>query len=172
MPAAINFKNAVVPAKKVFEITSFAGIDLSSAPADIDKKRSPDAPNIMPDSKGNPVKRPGFLFTQKLPGRINGSFKLGDRRIIHAGDALFLDGEKIWDGMADEISSGQVLKDKLYIFDGFEALVFDGNDVSPLTEKAYIPTVLISKNADECTRETVLKGNGTSTKFILDHKHA
>lgn len=172
MPAAINFKNAVVPAKKVFEITSFAGIDLSSAPADIDKKRSPDAPNMMPDSKGNPVKRPGFLFTEKLPGRINGSFKLGDKRIIHSGDALFLEGEKIWDGMADEISSGQVLGDKLYIFDGFEALVFDGNDVHPLCDVAYVPTVLISKNADECERETVLKGDGMSTRFVLPGKPA
>lgn len=170
MPAMLNFSGGSSPVKKVLEITSFAGIDLSSAPADIDIKRSPDAINMMPDSKGNPIKRPGFEFVRNLPGRINGSFALGDKRIIHAGDALFLDGEKIWDGMADEISSGQVLKDKLYIFDGFEALVFDGNDVSPLTEKAYIPTVLISKNADECTRETVLKGNGMSTKFILDHK--
>lgn len=170
MPAMLNFSGGSSPVKKVLEITSFAGIDLSSAPADIDIKRSPDAINMMPDSKGNPIKRPGFEFVRNLPGRINGSFALGDKRIIHAGDALFVDGEKIWDGMTDEISSGQVLKDKLYIFDGFEALVFDGNDVSPLTEKAYIPTVLISKNADECTRETVLKGNGMSTKFILDHK--
>ena len=170
MPAAINFKNAVVPAKKVFEITSFAGIDLSSAPADIDKKRSPDAPNIMPDSKGNPVKRPGFLFTQKLPGGINGSFRLGDKRIIHSGDALFIGEEKIWDGMADEISSGQVVGDKLYIFDGFEALVFDGNDVHHLCDDAYIPTVLISQNADECERKTVLKGDGMSTRFVLPGK--
>lgn len=168
MPALINFSGGSSPAKKVLEITSFAGIDLSSAPADIDKKRSPDAPNMMPDSKGNPMKRPGFSFVLNLPGRINGSFALGDKRIIHAGDALFLDGEKIWDGMADEISSGQVVKDKLYIFDGFEALVFDGNDVSPIAEKAYVPTVLISKNADEAEKEIVLKGDGNRKEFLLE----
>ena len=170
MPALMNFSGGNSPAKKVFEITSFAGIDLSSAPADVDKRRSPDAPDMMPDSKGNPVKRPGISFQEKLPGRINGSFSLGEKRVIHAGDALFLDGEKIWDGMADEISSGEIIGDKLYIFDGFEALVFDGNDVSPISEKAYIPTVLISKNADETERETVLKGDGTSTEFLLEQK--
>lgn len=168
MPAMLNFSGGSSPVKKILEITSFAGIDLSSAPADIDTKRSPDAPNMMPDSKGNPIKRPGFSFVENLPGRINGSYALGDKRVIHAGDALFLNGEKIWDGMADEISSGQIVKDKLYIFDGFEALVFDGNDVSPISEKAYVPTVLISKNADEAVKEVVLKGDGVSKEFILE----
>ena len=170
MPQNMTFPAAASPAKKVFEITSFAGIDLSSAPADIDKKRSPEAPNMMPDSKGNPVKRPGFSFIEKHEGRINGIFKLGEKKLFHAGDALYLDGEKIWDGMADEISSGQIVENKLYIFDGFEALVFDGNDVCPLGDKAYIPTVLISKNADECVREIVLRGDGASTDFDLGQK--
>ncbi|MBQ8594947.1 MAG: hypothetical protein IJ406_03210 [Oscillospiraceae bacterium] len=168
MPAKIDFLKAAAPVKKVVEITSFAGIDLSSAPADIDRKRSPDAPNMMPDSKGNPVKRPGFSFLEKLPGRINGSFSLGEKKIIHSGDSLFLEGEKIWEGMADELSSGRVVGDRLFIFDGFEALVFDGNDVHPICDVAYVPTVLISKNADECVRKTVLKGDGTSTEFVLE----
>ncbi|MBQ5323614.1 MAG: hypothetical protein J6J07_09275, partial [Oscillospiraceae bacterium] len=168
MPAKIDFLKAAAPVKKVVEITSFAGIDLSSAPADIDRKRSPDAPNMMPDSKGNPVKRPGFSFLEKLPGRINGSFSLGEKKIIHSGNSLFLEGEKIWEGMADELSSGRVVGDRLFIFDGFEALVFDGNDVHPICDVAYVPTVLISKNADECVRKTVLKGDGTSTEFVLE----
>ena len=169
MPQIMNFGSSGTPAKKVLEITSFAGIDLSSAPADVDKRRSPDAPNMMPDALGNPVKRPGFEIVETLPGRINGSFALGEKRIIHAGDALFLDGEKIWDGMADEISEGIISGKNLYIFDGQEALCFDGEHVTPLADLAYIPTVLISKNADEAEIETVLKGNGTSTEFVLEH---
>ena len=159
MPEMMNFPAGATPAKKVFEITSFAGIDLSSAPADVDKKRSPDAPNMMPDSLGNPVKRPGFSTLFNLGGRINGSFSLGGKRVIHAGDALYFEGEKIWDGMADEISTAEVIGNRLYIFDGFEALVFDGNDVHPISDEAYVPTVLISKNADFAERETVLKGD-------------
>ena len=166
----MNFGSVSTPAKRVLEITSFAGIDLSSAPADIDKRRSPNAPNMMPDAIGNPVKRPGFEIIGNLGGRINGSFALGNKRVVHAGESLFLDGEAIWEGMADEISTAQVVKDKLYIFDGFEALVFDGNDVHPISAEAYIPTVLISKNADEAERKTVLKGDGMSTEFVLEHE--
>ena len=169
MPKILNFENYSAPVKKILEITSFAGIDLSSAPADVDRRRSPDAPNMMPDALGNPVKRPGYTFVENLGGRINGSFALGEKRVIHAGDSLFLDGEKIWDGMADEISTAQVIGERLYIFDGFEALVFDGNDVHPLCDGAYVPTVLISKNADEAEIETVLKGDGMSTEFSVEH---
>lgn len=170
MPKAINYRNVSAPTEKVLEITSFAGIDLSSAPADIDKNRSPDAPNMMPDSKGNPVKRPGFSFIKTLSGRINGSFKLGEKRIIHAGTGLFLNGEKIYDGMANELSSAQIVGKKLFIFDGLKALVYDGTSVLPLCDTAYIPTVLISKKADEYTKETVLKGDGMSTEFDLKKK--
>ena len=170
MPQAMNFPAAATPAKKVLEITSFAGIDLSSAPADVDKRRSPDAPNMIADALGNPVKRPGFSVIQNYDERINGCFAFGNERVIHAGDSLYFKGEKIWEGMADEISSAQIVKDKLYIFDGFEALVFDGNDVHPLGDEAYVPTVLISKNADYAEKETVIKGNGESKEFLLEHE--
>ncbi len=169
MPEKIDFGNFAGPSKKVIEITSFAGIDLSSAPADIDKRRSPDAPNMMPDSEGNPIKRTGFSFIRNYGDRINGMYSFGGHSLVHAGDSLYSDGEKIWDGMADGISSAQVVGDKMYIFDGFEALVFNGYDAHPLCDEAYIPTVLISKNADECERETVLKGDGMSTIFSLEH---
>ena len=91
MPGKINFKNIPENSPKILEITSFAGIDLSSAPADIDKKRSPDAPNMMPDSKGNPIKRTGFSLFKKCEGRINGAFVFGKHLVIHAGKNLFID---------------------------------------------------------------------------------
>ena len=168
MPELLNFGGGSAPAKKVLEITSFAGIDLSSAPADVDRRRSPDAPNMMPDALGNPVKRPGFKVIENQSERINGVFVFNGKRIIHAGEELFCDGEKIWDGMADDISTGIISGDKLYIFDGQEALCYDGEHVVPLSDIAYIPTVLISKNSDEAEKETVLEGNGMSTEFVLE----
>ena len=66
MPGSLNFEKENSKAKKVLEITSFAGVDLSSAKADIDRKRSPDAPNMMPDSKGNPIKRTGFFLLKNF----------------------------------------------------------------------------------------------------------
>ena len=172
MPGFLNFEKAEDSAKKVLEITSFAGIDLSSAKADIERKRSPDAPNMMPDSKGNPIKRTGFFLLKNYGGRINGAFVFGEKLVVHAGEKLFADGELIFEGLADKISSGQTVGNKFYLFDGKAALVYDGEAVFPLCEKAYIPTVLISKNADECERKTVLKGNGMSTRFILPGKPA
>ncbi|MBQ7123878.1 MAG: hypothetical protein IJO01_04625 [Oscillospiraceae bacterium] len=168
MPGIFNFEKPGAISKKVFEITSFAGIDLSSAPTDISEKRSPDALNMMPDSKGNPIKRTGFSVTGNYGGRINGCFFLGKHRVIHAGKNLFVDGKLFWSGMADEISSAQVIGEKLYIFDGQEALCFDGAQVVPLCDLAYIPTVLISKNADFYEKETAFSGDGESTEFILD----
>ncbi|MBE6892468.1 MAG: hypothetical protein E7482_00445 [Ruminococcaceae bacterium] len=168
MPATIDFSGGDSPAKKVFEITSFRGIDLSSAPADIDKRRSPDAPNMILDSKGNPIKRTGFFLSESYGERINGAFVFGKHLVIHSGSRLFIDGEKVWEGMADELSTGQVIGNKLYIFDGLEALVCDGEDAWPLCDDAYIPTVLISKNADEAEKEIMLKGDGVSTEFVLE----
>ncbi|MBQ6877966.1 MAG: hypothetical protein IJO22_06160 [Oscillospiraceae bacterium] len=170
MPGLMNFGSAPSLSRSVLEITSFAGIDLSSAPADVDKRRSPDAPNMMPDSKGNPIKRTGFFLSGNYGERINGAFIFGDHTVIHAGKRLFCDGKEIWRGMADSLSAGQIIGDILCIFDGFEALSFDGDSVSPLCDKAYIPTVLISKNADGCERETVLRGDGMSTIFSLEHE--
>ena len=72
--------------------------------------------------------------------------------------------------MANGPSSGETVGDRFYIFDGKTALVFDGEMVLPLSEKAYVPTVLISKSADECEKETVLKGDGASKKFMLEQK--
>ena len=141
MPATIDFSGGDSPAKKVFEITSFRGIDLSSAPADVDKRRSPDAPNMILDSKGNPIKRTGFFLSESYGERINGAFVFGKHLVIHSGSRLFIDGEKVWEGMADELSTGQVIGNKLYIFDGLEALVCDGEDAWPLCDDAYIPTV-------------------------------
>ena len=170
MPKMMNFPIGKMQTKKSIEITSFAGIDLSSAPADIDKRRSPDAPNMMPDSLGNPVKRPGYEKIGDFGGRINGSFSFGGKRLIHAGNSLFCEGEKIWEGMEDGISSAAASGNKLIVFDGFEALIFDGNDAHPLADEAYIPTVLISKNADEAERKTVLEGDGMSTEFWLEDR--
>lgn len=148
MPVFLTFEKASLPAKKTFSVTAFGGIDLTSSPTDIDLRRSPNAVNMMPDSRGNPIKRPGYAVRETLPGRINGRWQLFEHEVIHAGTALYLDGAQIYSGMADGISTGQIIGSKLYIFDGEEALVCDGEDAYELFYDAYVPTVLISKNAD------------------------
>lgn len=148
MPKFLSFPASETPTRKIFSVTSFGGVDLTSAPSDIDARRSPDAPNMMPDSRGNPIKRTGFSVVGEYGGAINGRWKLFEHEIIHAGTGLFSDGAQLYTGMANERSTGQVIGDRLYIFDGTEAVVTDGEDAFPLSDEAYIPTVLISKNAD------------------------
>lgn len=172
MPVNLNQRAGTSLQKKVTEVTSFAGIDLSSAPSDIDIKRSPDAPNMMPDRRGNPIKRTGYALVKNFGKRINGAFMLGGHEIIHAGENLYIDGELHLSGLCDEISSGVIIGERLYIFDGERALCSDGEEAFPLSDEAYIPTVLISKNADSCERTLVLKGDGMSTEFELGGKPA
>ena len=170
MPELLNFGKTGAQTKRVLEITSFAGIDLSSTPADIDKRRSPHAPNMMPDSIGNPIKRTGFQLYESYGDRINGFYKLGEHRIIHAGSRLYLDGAQIREGVNDGISSGQVVGEKLWFFDGEEALAIDENGAVAISEIAYIPTVLISKNADFAEREILLTGDGYTREFVAEYR--
>lgn len=172
MPQLLNFGKVSPSEKRVLEITSFAGTDLSSAPFDIDKKRSPDSPNMMPDSHGNPMKRTGFEVFESYGKRINGVFNFGEHRIVHSGTKLYFDGELIKEDLADEISDAQIIGNSLCLFDGKEALLVDENGAVPISERAYIPTVLISKNADFAEREIVLKGDGTTVEFTLEHRAA
>ena len=167
MPKQINFASAAEPVKRQILIDSFGGIDLSSSPTDVDKSRSPDAPNMMPDTKGNPKKRPGFEHTGKFEGRINGRFEINGKEVIHAGSALYIEGKRVWSGMADERSSGQIIKGNLYIFDGLCALKCDGYDAYPISYDAYVPTVLISKNADFYYFDENFSGDGSTKRFTL-----
>ena len=170
MPELLKFDNTGAQERKVLEITSFAGVDLSSAPGDISKNRSPYAPNMMPDNIGNPIKRTGFLLYESFGERINGVYKLGEHRIVHAGTKLYLDGAQIRDGLNDEISSAEVVGEKLWLFDGKEALAIDENGAVLISDIAYVPTVLISKNADFAEREIMLAGDGYTKKFALEYK--
>ena len=170
MPEIIDFGRISKPERKVLEITSFAGIDLSSAPSDVDKKRSPEAVNMMPDSLGNPIKRTGFGLMGDYGERINGFYKLGEHRIIHAGTKLYMDGNLIREGLNDAVSSAQALGGKLWLFDGKEAVAVSDGGAMAISEEAYIPTVLISKNADLAERKTVLKGDGATAEFEIERE--
>ena len=140
-----NIEEAPTIRRNVFSITKFKGIDLSSAPAQIDEARSPDAPNMIVDLFGKPIKRTGFALEKNYGGKINGRWELFEHEIIHAGKKLFIDGKAVWSGMKNEKSTAEVVGEKLYIFDGEEPIVCDGEDAFPIADEAYIPTVFISK---------------------------
>ena len=142
----IDFGDAPTIRKNVFLVDAFRGIDLSSAPSSIDNSRSPDAPNMIADLLGKPIKRNGFGLVTKYPGRINGRWELDGHEIIHAGTKFYIDGTQCWAGGNDEKSVVQIIVTNLYIFDGLCALKCDGNDIYPISYDAYVPTVTISRN--------------------------
>lgn len=132
--------------KSTFTIEKFDGIDLSSSPTQISECRSPNAPNMIKDLLGKPVKRTGFEKVCNYGARINGRYEILEHEVIHAGTKYYLDGRVAFTGAKDAISTGQVIGDKLYIFDGEEPVICDGEDIYPLDDDAYVPTAFISKN--------------------------
>lgn len=131
-------------------IETFRGVDLNNSPTNVDKSRSPAAPNMIRDQVGKVRKRMGYTTAATAPGRINGHYELGEETLIHAGDKLYR-----WDGgetfeelgtMADRKSRGFVFEEKLYLLDGTTYQVYDGEALKSVSEGAYVPTIIISRN--------------------------
>lgn len=141
----INIDDAPTIKRNIFSITNFKGVDLSSAPAQINSARSPDAPNMICDFLGKPIKRTGFKFSRNYDGKINGRWEILGNEVIHAGTKLYINNVLAYSNMKNEKSTAQTVGEKLYIFDGKKPIVCDGTNAVPIEEVAYVPTVFISK---------------------------
>ena len=141
----------------------FRGVDLLNSPSNVDGSRSPAAPNMVRDQVGKVRKRMGYTTRSSAPngGRINGVFFLGKDRLIHAGTGLYKVQDTQWTqlagDMADALSAAFVFDGKLYLLDGAVFRVYDGTDVRPVSQDAYVPTIIISRNPD---------GGGTSYEAL------
>lgn len=141
--------------KKRFEIDNFLGIDLTTAANSVYKNRSPYCPNMIRDTVGKVKKRDGIAlvktFSDAGDGNINGvHFLYGSttKKLIHTGTNIYLDGETpslLYSSAADHISVSKQMGGKLWILDGTTYLVFDGTTVRPVSEIAYVPTILIAR---------------------------
>jgi len=96
------------PATYTVELSKFRGVDLTSSVVNVDLRRSPDAPNMIPDADGFPAKRPGWHTLARLDGQINGAYSLQkegkEHELVHAGTKLY---EMLLD--TDELPEGGVL---------------------------------------------------------------
>lgn len=154
VPKLVTPKNIPTVKKSRFQIEELLGVDLTNSPSNVDKRRSPDAPNMIRDVPGKVRKRNGYFQKEKYPSRINGVFVLGERMIVHAGDKLY-DGSPskvLSTGLADGRSQAIPFDGKLYLCDGKRYLCcgeFDGKFAAKAVQDiAYIPTVMISRNPD------------------------
>lgn len=154
------------PDRSILAINELRGVDLSNAPANVEDYRSPDAPNMIRDQPGKVRKRMGYERMDSYDGRINGVFYLtddnGTREVVHAGNRLYVDHAAVYEEMADTRSAAWQFGKKLYLLDGRRYLVYGELDVKdaadgepkksyrvePVTEIAYVPTIIISRNPD------------------------
>lgn len=136
-------------------VETFRGVDLNNSPSNVDKSRSPAAPNMIRDQVGKVRKRMGYTTMATAPGgaAINGVHHLMDTTLIHAGDKLYKLA-KASDGtwsltaigtMANARSRSFVFDQKLYLLDGTTYKVYDGQTLSAVADNATVPTIIISR---------------------------
>ncbi|MGN1413518.1 MAG: hypothetical protein ACI4WY_04655 [Anaerovoracaceae bacterium] len=149
------------------KIKSFLGIDLRNAPSNVDLTRSPMCVNMIRDTVGTNRKRHGYETIAVLDGAINGFHTLkrpsGTKYLIHAGTNLYEylpdteDTSLLYAAANDHLSMSRQISSKLYILDGADILVYDGETVCSISDAAYIPTTTIAKTYD---------GGGTSLEPV------
>lgn len=135
------------PARSVFRVEEFLGVDYTNSPAGVDPRRSPDAPNMIRDVPGKVRKCMGWQTVERYEGRINGAhFRRGDTQgLIHAGGALYHGQEKLYSEANDERSRSWQFGENLYLLDGKALLVWDGETVQPVTAAARVPVLTIAR---------------------------
>jgi hypothetical protein len=173
--------------------TNFRGIDFANDPALVNLSRSPDALNVWKnysDTQGSCVEtRPGYVKLSNFQNKINGMYIYKGQALIHAGTNLYL-----WSNFPDTETNAEILKsdmnnsrsaftifnDKLYIVDGLNYLVYDGELKSVKDDNPYIPTTTITRspsgggemnndiNVLQPLRKNSFWGDGASTEYYLD----
>ena len=136
-------------------VETFRGVDLNNSPSNVDKSRSPAAPNMIRDQVGKVRKRMGYTTKLTVPGGapVNGVHHLMGTTLIHAGTKLYklvkaTDGA--WSlteigSMANARSRGFVFDQKLYLLDGTTYQVYDGGTLAAVADSATVPTIIISR---------------------------
>ena len=146
--------------KYYYEIEEFKGVDFTSSPLQVDKRRSTNVKNII-NNNGYNESRNGYEVLNKIGIRINGVWNIdtdkGDLFLIHSGTKLyqcnsdFGESVVILTGMNDSISKGVYFNEYLLIFDGVRTVVFSKFDGINYQAKfldtcGYIPTTSIARD--------------------------
>lgn len=146
--------------KKYYSIDNFLGVDFTSSPIEVDKRRSPYAKNII-NNNGYNESRNGYETIFELDDKINGIWNVDriDKEIflIHAGTKLyecnidFSECKELLNSLENKISVGLYLNEYLLIFDGNRAIVYlsseNGYKAVYLDEIGYIPTTSIARDS-------------------------
>lgn len=163
---------------------NFTGVDFSSRGDEVSLNRSPDALNMWKDySDSRCVKvRPDLEKIKEFENKIYGmhfyTYNSEKHLIVHSGTKLYRDNEEIYADMNDHKSNFFIYGSNLYIIDGKNYLIYDGNKVKPV--EGYIPTTSISRgplgggtihedvNLLSNRRKNTFCADGESTEYKLD----
>lgn len=139
-------------------ITRFGGVDLSTLTTETDLRRSPDARNMIADEHFFPVKRAGYklIFTAEGAEKVHALHRFEgspDAILAHIGTTLHKltcteddwQSEVIATNLADAPSHSFMWAEKLYLLDGENYRVYDGQTLTPVRENAYVPTTSIGR---------------------------
>lgn len=159
-------RTTLSPRTRVYN--GFTGVDFSSDSAKVSLKRSPNSINMYKNYSvelGQCVEtRPGFRRMIEFPNQEDNAvygynfFELkteqgrSTKPIFHVGEKLFLwanypenaveegDIVELYSGMNRGFSFMLVFEENLYVIDGKNYLVYDGETVKDVKEAAFIPT--------------------------------
>lgn len=146
--------------KSYYSIDNFLGVDFTSSPIEVDKKRSPNAVNMI-NNNGYNETRNGYEIIKKLDSRINGIWNIDipneEILLVHAGtklykiDSNFKEVEELLNDLNDERSTGIYFSDYLTIFDGKRAIIYgnteNGYKAEYIDEIGYIPTTSVGRDS-------------------------
>lgn len=146
--------------KSYYSIDNFLGVDFTSSPIEVDKKRSPNAVNMI-NNNGYNETRNGYEIIKNLDSRINRIWNVDipneEILLVHAGtklykiDSNFKEVEELLSDLNDERSTGIYFSDYLTIFDGKRAIIYgnteNGYKAEYIDEIGYIPTTSVGRDS-------------------------
>ncbi len=146
--------------RSYYSIDNFLGVDFTSSPIEVDKKRSSNAVNMI-NNNGYNETRNGYEIIKKLDSRINGIWNIDipneEILLVHAGtklykiDSNFKEVEELLNDLNDERSTGIYFSDYLTIFDGKRAIIYgnteNGYKAEYIDEIGYIPTTSVGRDS-------------------------
>ena len=104
---AISMPSASAPSLSQVNVTNFLGVDLTNQPSNVDKSRSPEAPNMIRDVPGKVRKRMGWHTLLTMDEQINGYHPLANHDpLLHVGTSLY----KLPGGMTGLAAYGAALE--------------------------------------------------------------
>lgn len=175
----------------------FRGVDFLNEPSLVATNRSPDALNVWKNYKDTQETcietRPGYRKIAQIGTKINGIYLFNlSTAIVHSGNSLYewsnFPSEPNEDSLrelynnmsSNERTAFNKFGDNLYINDGSNYILYDGNQVREVKEDAFIPRTTIGRkptgggetlqdvNVLQPKRTNSFLADGTSTQYVLD----